>query len=346
MQNLTFSEVKLIDALRTDDNSYITKELAAKGFSESVIEVLCQDMQAEINKYSSNTSSKLYESSADELLRFSLVELVQEIKKSLPTLMTVICRLVEKKEHKERTQCLAATIVAKVLALNNQRLSAFRFVNGFVLNSGGAKDICISRFQKSGDTVAPQYLRKKVSEMSSLTSDLMKDWKESSIVYDNVNPYVKPRHQTSSSGNKLYSMTHGLMIRNRVPTAHLTGPPKPLHDITPSTIIPSDTDKVMVHEAFIRILCNTWAENVPSLSWMAKDVPRHKYSSYTRQKTECVSFSLLSCRPVHILNVMLDGMQALFGLSWFMKVGMNEVLPGLVLNFFSFALHVCSQYKA
>ena len=57
--------------------------------------------------------------------------------------------------------CLAATIVTKVLASNNQRLSALRFVNGFVLNSGGAKHICILRVQKSGDTVPPQYLRKK-----------------------------------------------------------------------------------------------------------------------------------------------------------------------------------------
>ena len=56
-------------------------------------------------------------------------------------------------------------------------------------------------------------------------------------------------------------MTHGLMIRDRVPTAHLAGrPPKPLHDITPGTILPSDTNKAIVHETFTRTLCDTWAE--------------------------------------------------------------------------------------
>ena len=80
--------------------------------------------------------------------------------------------------------------MTKVLALNNQRLSVLRFVNGFVLNSRFAKHICILRVQKSGDTVAPQYLSKKVSEKSSISPDLLKDRKESSTVYDNVNPLM------------------------------------------------------------------------------------------------------------------------------------------------------------
>ena len=81
--------------------------------------------------------------------------------------------------------------MTKVLALNNQRLSVLGFVNGFVLNSRVAKHIlCILRVQKSGDTVAPQYLRKKVSEKSSISPDLLKDRKESSTVYDNVNPFM------------------------------------------------------------------------------------------------------------------------------------------------------------
>ena len=72
---------------------------------------------------------------------------------------------------------------------------------------------------------------------------------------------MKPRHPTSSTSNKLYSVTHGLMIRDRLPTAHLAGrPPKPLHDITPSAILPSDSDKATVHEAFTRLLGDTRAE--------------------------------------------------------------------------------------
>ena len=119
-------------------------------------------------------------------------------------------------------------------------------------------------------------------EGSLITTDLVKDWKESNTIYDNVSPYVKPQHETSFAGNELYSMTHGLMIRDRVPTAHLAGrPPKPLHDITPSALLRSDTNKDMVHEAFTRIICDTWAENVSSLSWMAKDISRHICFNYT-----------------------------------------------------------------
>ena len=168
-----------------------------------------------------NTSSKLYDTSDDELLKFSLVELVHEFKKSSWHL----------KKSTDFVQCLVAT---------------------------------------------------RHGKGSSITPDLVKGWKESSTVYDNINPYVKPRHQTSSTGNELYSMTHGLMIRDRVPTAHLAGrPPKPLHDITPSALLRSDTNKDMVHEAFTRIICDTWAENVSSLSWMAKDISRHICFNYT-----------------------------------------------------------------
>ena len=67
-------------------------------------------------------------------------------------------------------------------------------------------------------------------------------------------------------------MTHGFMIRDRAPNAHIAGrPPKLLHNIRPSSMLPSDTDNTMVHEAFTRILCNTWADYVP---WMCHGWPR------------------------------------------------------------------------
>lgn len=250
-------------------------------------------MNKEITKYASTSSdSLLYKSKPEELIEFSLNALATEFETELPTLMSVITKLSKKKNSDNR--CVAATIISKILGISNQRLSAYRYVNGLILNSGGAKDVCMSRFHRTGDCVAPRTLRPKMSAMSSLTSRLTRDWdatrSESSIVYDNVNPYVKPRHQTSTKGNKLYSMTHCLMMKDRVPTAHLSATPAlELEQLKPSHVLPCESDKNCLDESFIRILCNVWSEHVPSLSWMKQDIPKHKHSRYTNQKTEFVS---------------------------------------------------------
>lgn len=95
-------------------------------------------------------------------------------------------------------------IVSKILGIRNQKLSALRYLNGIVLYAGGATDICISRLQRTKDSVTPQRLRIKLTEISRLTPHLMKDWDKpcgnSNIFYDNVNPYVKPRAQTCEKG--------------------------------------------------------------------------------------------------------------------------------------------------
>lgn len=152
--------------------------------------------------------------------------------------MGAVTKLIEN-EHSD-TRHMAVTIVSKVLGMRNQRLTAHRYANGMILTSGGATKACINRLHRMGDCVTPQALRTKETAMSSLTSHLTADW---DVVFDNVNPYVKPRHQTATKGNKLYSMTHSLMIKDRVPTAHLLGKPKvPLEELEPFDVLPSTAD--------------------------------------------------------------------------------------------------------
>ena len=43
------------------------------------------------------------------------------------------------------------------------------------------------------------------------------------------------------------------------------------YNITPSSILPSDTDNTMVHEALTRVICKTWADHV---HWMCHGWPK------------------------------------------------------------------------
>lgn len=254
-------------------------------------------MEKEIAQYGSTTSdSLLYKSKPDELCEFSLLSLASEFDTKLPTLMGTITKLIGHKHSDSR--CLAVTIICKILGICNQRLSAYRYVNGMLLSTGGATDVCINRLHRTGECVTPRALRTKVSAMATLTSSLTKDWDVprtgSSLVFDNVNPYVKPRQQTSTKGNKLYSMTHSLMIKDRVPTGHLSAiPALPLEELNPSHVLPSANDTRCLEESFVRILCNVWSQHIPSLQWMKQDIPQHMYSTYTTQKTEFVSLLVL-----------------------------------------------------
>lgn len=82
-------------------------------------------------------------------------------------------------------------------------------------------------------------------------------------------------------------MTHGLMLKDRVPTSqHTAGPMKRISELTPEDILPTVEDYSMLEKYFIRVLCNIWAG---SISWMETQIPRHKNSRHTHRKTELVS---------------------------------------------------------
>lgn len=296
MKNLSFDEIKLVHAIRAEDHSLIQKELVQLGLESLFASAACKKMKAEISAYSAEKNAPLLQNTTPEqLLDFSLRALMVEFRQKVPTLLDVITTVINRGDKRSsRKDAVATTIVAKVLGTYNKRLSAFRYVTGFILELGAAKEKCINRLARSKDTVKPQTLRNKLTEMSKLTPVITKDWDlpraASAIVFDNVNPYVKPRHQTSEKGNKLYSMCHALMVRDRVPTSHLSSKPaKFMSQLVPDDILPNHTHTDALRTCFVRILRNVWASNVSGLQWMSTEVPRNKYSHYTEKAAQFVS---------------------------------------------------------
>ena len=83
-QNLNFLQVKLKVVLWTDVNCNITKALVAECFTESLIEILCQVLLAEINIAPMPCLYSTKQCCADKPFEFLLVELVHKFKTILP----------------------------------------------------------------------------------------------------------------------------------------------------------------------------------------------------------------------------------------------------------------------
>lgn len=293
LQDLSFDEVKFIEALRNGDGEFLLKRLSSRGFDDEIIASTCRTIIKEMQLYCSSADALLSRSTAIGLLNFSLPALEKDLRSKVPTLMDLISTIIQRNDISSRKETVAATIVAKILGSYNQTLSSFRYVIGLILETGGAKDSCMNRLAISKDCVTPQVLRKKVNEMAELIPILVKDWDKprsnSTIVFDNVNPYVKPRHQTTDKGNKLYSMTHGLMMKDRVPTDHLSDiPSKTIQELTLDDCLPSVAQTQQIQDCFVRVIRNVWADNIPSMEWMRENIPAHKHTQYTSKQTEYV----------------------------------------------------------
>ena len=293
-QELSFDEVNVINALRNFDDQYITKLLQKSQWSPTAVGVACAKVKREIESYSSNSEAILYGVESQDLSSFSMSALKIELTAQVPTLMQIVSTSLTRDHSTVDEGYVSTLIAAKVLGSYNQKLSAVRYLNGIILHKGGAKDTCVTRLAACRDSVTPVSLRIKLDQMGKETKNIIKDWDKprvnSSIVFDNVNPFVKPRHQSTSKTNKLYSMTHALMLLDRVPTSSLSDKPeKTLAQVTSEDILPNQCSIKEINSVFERILCNVWADGIEAMEWMRVPAPRHDNSKFTKQKTEFVS---------------------------------------------------------
>lgn len=241
-------------------------------------------------------------SGALELPKFNMKDIHSEFTKTMPNLTNMITKLcslnIAKRKNTSKTGDsilpVTVTIICKILSTHNQRLSAAKYVVSMVLKTGGAKDTCINRLSFIGDAMTSKSTYRKLDEMASSINSLMAEWDEpitdSSIVFDNVNPYVTVRQETQSKHNSLNSLTQAIAVRDRVPTSHISNTPKyAIADIQPEQLLPTAHDTLVVRQRFVTTVRNIWASYIPSLSWMKADIATHKYSEYAKKTSEVVS---------------------------------------------------------
>lgn len=245
--------------------------------------------------------SLLSMTAALDLPSFNLKSLHSEFKETMPELTNLITKLctinIEKRRNIKKTADsilpIIVTIICKILSTHSQRLSAAKYVISMVLKTGGAKDTCIDRLSFVGDAMSHTSVYSKLNEMADSIDTLMADWDEpvvdSSIIFDNVNPYITVRQETQSKHGRLHSLTQAIAVRDRVPTNQISSAPKwAVADVIPEQLIPALADVEVLQLRFVTMVRNIWASIIPALSWMKDDVPTHKYSQYASKTSQVV----------------------------------------------------------
>ena len=118
-----------------------------------------------------------------------------------------------------------------------------------------------------------------------------------SIIFDNLDFFVRPHHQSTSEANKSIHWIHHMAVEDRVPTSHLSRdkPTQPLEDYDISKSLPSlETQHHMRREFTVlgtRILTEYMDAFKPLSSVVVKHIP-HKYSATMSEASTHVSVEL------------------------------------------------------
>lgn len=172
------------------------------GLKSDVIKTICRLIRSDIAAYSSeNNPSLLQHTKPEQLLDFSLPNLLAECGDKVPTLLHVITTATNRDDSRPvRKDFVAVTKVAKILSTYDRKFSLSpAMLTALYSMLTEPKTNVLIVWTAVEIPQMPQTLRLKLTEMAVLTTMLTRNWDipraASSIVFD-VNLFVKPRHQT------------------------------------------------------------------------------------------------------------------------------------------------------
>ena len=295
-QEVTVDEAVGLQALRDGDWTGVLESLS--GAQDAVGQLMARQLEREMREYASRPSSVLRDVDVDSLVNFSLTRLRVDLEEHLPTawlLAKSMCTR-DKPGKLKTAESITPAItvaVAKMAAIYSNKLSAMRYVTGISLASGGAKDTCVNRFASSYDSVKQATLLRKLDDLAKHGLEPLDRWKQEgrtfSIVFDNVNKHVKPRHQTATRGNEMHNLTHGIAILDRIPTARLPSTPRiPIANLTVADCLPSWTHDGLIRTKMAGVVRRVWGRLLPNHTWLWTDIGDHKYSDYSSAQTDKV----------------------------------------------------------
>lgn len=257
-------------------------------------------ISTEITAYSSIPAATLGLVEPEDFVNINFKNLHSEFMGLMPVFTKLVtdccCFNIEKRDNAIKTfdSTLPAivTVIGKILSTHNQRLSALKYMNSLVLKEGGAKDTCLLRFSELGDSVTPRSTDRKLAEMSEAALAKLKVWDASGtdwcIVFDNVNPYIHVRQQTATHHNKLHSLTQAIAVKYKSPLPKDCTPKVVLNSLEFSDLLPTGKDKEQIYSYFTILVRNILASFIPSLKWMATDLPQHNNTEMAKDRTEMV----------------------------------------------------------
>jgi hypothetical protein len=113
------------------------------------------------------------------------------------------------------------TVIAKCLAIYNNKMSAFRNCMASLLIEGGTTEQCMDQLAAFYDCTSRTARNRKQLEFAKEFDVDIKEWKARgqpyTLAFDNVDKRIKSRHSTVEKKAKLSHMIISLAFRDRVP---------------------------------------------------------------------------------------------------------------------------------
>ena len=281
-----------MQAIRTEDwDNIFSLEPATRYIEKAII--------GEVEAYSKLTNSLLRQIDVPALLTFRLQHLQEEFRDELPTLYRLVSAASTRKKYgkqktRESVQPAIVTVVAEILAIYSNSLSVWRYIEAMILTTGGTKETTINRFASLHDSVKAVTIRRKLDALALHGLTPLQSWIEYdeafTMVFDNVNKHMKPRHKTSERTNTMHNLTHAIAVLNRLDFRDLSSEPLvPISQVQPSDILPTAETMLTIREKFIDIVLTVWSQSSDQLAWMAQEPKHHRFSHFTSEKTEKVT---------------------------------------------------------
>lgn len=245
----------------------------------------------------------------------------EEFNVKVPLLTTLISAVAIRKEQKnlaiKTQQALipaVTSVIGKCLAIYSNQLSSMKTFYSLLLSEGGTKDTALDRLASLHDCLSTRMTLNKLNGMAANYDIPLRKMREEGrpyvVVFDNVDKYIRPRHQSSTSSNKMVHMVQAIAVAERVnrsPQPHVPDEPEiQLEEINKQHLLPSTDDEASVRAMMVHQVKKAWRQHVPGLSWIDLDDQHHAATESTTLKSVVVS----SCRPlVSLIDWRLDRFQ-------------------------------------
>lgn len=236
---------------------------------------------------------------ADDILAFSLDTALQEFKSEMPTFMSIIGDTIAKpasNRMKDINYGLASCI-SKLVSLNSNKLSAYRYVYSNLLVSLGAKAVAHDVLAKTYDSMTYTNVLIQQNLMADKYIEKVDEWRcngtNYSIVFDNLDKHMKAHKGASNTTqNKMNHMVHAIAYESRVqaPSTISHDPEIDMQELRPCDLLPTTQDYASIRQEFGLHIRSIIADNIPALAWIKPSAPglKHIYSHALCKETEQV----------------------------------------------------------
>ena len=289
----------------------------------SIVSRLAEELSNECHSYLCNSPNKrmLHSTDPEDLPKFNLDTLSQELHKHAPVLMTMLesaasssasnstMRAQKHRKSKDRLSNVASCVAAILLKQRSERASPLHHIIALALHRGGATSHTFDRLAAIGLSMTDKSVLRKLDQICLKHDTRLMEWNSSvefymkgqtdslvdefQIIGDNIGLEIKPHVDSLHYRRQSIHWFNVLAVKQRIQAAKLPNdkPQRPISSMQNAEFLPSLMDHRLIREHFIILVTRVIVKFLPCLSQMKHysfQHMKHKYSNIMKTKSEQV----------------------------------------------------------